>query len=164
MCLRAFLGQAFAVRAREGGVHHLVGVPTARAVRELRTVRIILWEVQLIRIHMTMNHIIACLLSLLQFEWRVELRVSGAGGWVATGWVPSITQWQPPFHVTVHIHCAVFFHPKYQFRDGQARYSEDHGSANYARRSPWPMINILRTPQVCYEWSNNNNNGCLPKL
>jgi hypothetical protein len=22
------------------------------------------------------------------------------------------------------------------------------GAANYARRSPWPMINILRTPQV----------------
>lgn len=22
------------------------------------------------------------------------------------------------------------------------------GAANFARRSPWPMINILRTPQV----------------
>lgn len=41
----------------------------------------------------------------------------------------------------------VFFHPKYQFRDGKARISEDP-AANFARRSPWPMINILRTPQV----------------
>jgi hypothetical protein len=42
----------------------------------------------------------------------------------------------------------VFFHPKYQFRDGQARTGEEKGAANFARRSPWPMINILRTPQV----------------
>eukprot|EP00607_Mallomonas_marina_P010364 CAMPEP_0182421368 /NCGR_PEP_ID=MMETSP1167-20130531/6732_1 /TAXON_ID=2988 /ORGANISM="Mallomonas Sp, Strain CCMP3275" /LENGTH=528 /DNA_ID=CAMNT_0024598435 /DNA_START=39 /DNA_END=1625 /DNA_ORIENTATION=+ len=42
----------------------------------------------------------------------------------------------------------VFFHPKYQFRDGQARTGIDKGAANFARRSPWPMINILRTPQV----------------
>lgn len=42
----------------------------------------------------------------------------------------------------------VFFHPKYQFRDGQARAGEDMGAANFARRAPWPMINILRTPQV----------------
>lgn len=42
----------------------------------------------------------------------------------------------------------VFFHPKYQFRDGQARTGDDMGAANFARRSPWPMINILRTPQV----------------
>ena len=42
----------------------------------------------------------------------------------------------------------VFFHPKYQFRDGQARSGEEMGAANFARRSPWPMINILRTPQV----------------
>jgi hypothetical protein len=43
---------------------------------------------------------------------------------------------------------AVFFHPKYQFRDGMARISEDQGAANFARRSPWPMVNILRTAQV----------------
>lgn len=42
----------------------------------------------------------------------------------------------------------VFFHPKYQFRDGLARSGEEEGAANYARRSPWPMVNILRTPQV----------------
>lgn len=42
----------------------------------------------------------------------------------------------------------VFFHPKYQFRDGQARTSSEMGSANFARRGPWPMINILRTNQV----------------
>lgn len=42
----------------------------------------------------------------------------------------------------------VFFHPKYAFRDGQARSSLEAGAANFARRGPWPMINILRTPQV----------------
>ena len=42
----------------------------------------------------------------------------------------------------------VFFHPKYQFRDGQARSGEDQGAANFARRAPWPMINLLRTKQV----------------
>jgi len=42
----------------------------------------------------------------------------------------------------------VFFHPKYAFRDGQARTTEEAGAANFARRGPWPMINILRTPQV----------------
>jgi Protein of unknown function (DUF1415) len=30
----------------------------------------------------------------------------------------------------------------------QARTGEEMGAANFARRSPWPMINILRTPQV----------------
>ena len=45
----------------------------------------------------------------------------------------------------------VFFHPRYQFRDGQARTGEELGAANFARRSPWPMINILRTPQVGQE-------------
>lgn len=41
----------------------------------------------------------------------------------------------------------VFFHPNWSFRDGSAR--EGVGAAaNYARRSPWPMINILRTKQV----------------
>ena len=39
----------------------------------------------------------------------------------------------------------VFFHPHWSFRDGDARASN---AANYARRSPWPMINILRTKQV----------------
>jgi len=43
----------------------------------------------------------------------------------------------------------VFFHPRWTFRDGGDRMYEEGGSAaNYARRSPWPMINILRTNQV----------------
>jgi len=43
----------------------------------------------------------------------------------------------------------VFFHPHWSFRDGSARATGDAGiSANYARRSPWPMINLLRTSQV----------------
>ena len=41
----------------------------------------------------------------------------------------------------------VFFHPLYVFRDGHDRLG-DSGAANFARRSPFPMINILRTPQV----------------
>lgn len=42
----------------------------------------------------------------------------------------------------------VFFHPAYSFRDGKDRAGGEGGSANYARRSPFPMINLLRTPQV----------------
>ena len=42
----------------------------------------------------------------------------------------------------------VFFHPLWSFRDGGARASADGQAANYARRSPWPMINLLRTSQV----------------
>ena len=42
----------------------------------------------------------------------------------------------------------VFFHPVWSFRDGDARSSASGQSANYARRSPWPMINLLRTTQV----------------
>jgi hypothetical protein len=41
----------------------------------------------------------------------------------------------------------VFFHPNWVFRDGDARAGEGQ-AANYARRSPWPMINLLRTKQV----------------
>ena len=41
----------------------------------------------------------------------------------------------------------VFFHPDYVFRDGAERTGAD-AAANFARRSPFPMINILRTPQV----------------
>jgi hypothetical protein len=41
----------------------------------------------------------------------------------------------------------VFFHPEWVFRDGADRMGNED-AANYARRSPWPMINILRTPQV----------------
>jgi len=41
----------------------------------------------------------------------------------------------------------VFFHPQWVFRDGGGR-AGDGAAANYARRSPWPMINILRTNQV----------------
>lgn len=44
----------------------------------------------------------------------------------------------------------VFFHPQYSFRDGHARAGVETGAANFARRSPWPMINLLRTPQVKY--------------
>ena len=40
----------------------------------------------------------------------------------------------------------VFFHPKWTFRDGGDR-STTGTAANYARRSPYPMINILRTQQ-----------------
>ena len=43
----------------------------------------------------------------------------------------------------------VFFHPQYTFRDGKARVgASDGAAANFARRSPFPMINLLRTPQV----------------
>lgn len=43
----------------------------------------------------------------------------------------------------------VFFHPEYSFRDGADRMDDtDALAGNYARRSPHPMINILRTPQV----------------
>ena len=42
----------------------------------------------------------------------------------------------------------VFFHPVWSFRDGDARSSPTGQAANYARRSPWPMINLLRTSQV----------------
>lgn len=41
----------------------------------------------------------------------------------------------------------VFFHPHWSFRDGGERGGAG-AAANYARRSPWPMINILRTNQV----------------
>lgn len=41
----------------------------------------------------------------------------------------------------------VFFHPHWAFRDGGERGGAG-AAANYARRSPWPMINILRTNQV----------------
>jgi len=42
----------------------------------------------------------------------------------------------------------VFFHPGYTFRDGKQRLGAEGEAANYARRSPFPMINLLRTPQV----------------
>eukprot|EP00600_Ochromonadales_sp_CCMP1393_P013247 CAMPEP_0175013844 /NCGR_PEP_ID=MMETSP0005-20121125/10165_1 /TAXON_ID=420556 /ORGANISM="Ochromonas sp., Strain CCMP1393" /LENGTH=483 /DNA_ID=CAMNT_0016270387 /DNA_START=17 /DNA_END=1468 /DNA_ORIENTATION=+ len=42
----------------------------------------------------------------------------------------------------------VFFHPRFQFRDGKERSGESESAPNYARRSPWPMVNILRTNQV----------------
>eukprot|EP00542_Grammatophora_oceanica_P019523 CAMPEP_0194036060 /NCGR_PEP_ID=MMETSP0009_2-20130614/8454_1 /TAXON_ID=210454 /ORGANISM="Grammatophora oceanica, Strain CCMP 410" /LENGTH=584 /DNA_ID=CAMNT_0038677663 /DNA_START=108 /DNA_END=1862 /DNA_ORIENTATION=- len=41
----------------------------------------------------------------------------------------------------------IFFHPYWTFRDGGDRSGEGM-AANYARRSPWPMINLLRTTQV----------------
>jgi hypothetical protein len=41
----------------------------------------------------------------------------------------------------------VYFHPQWVFRDGADRAGEG-AAANFARRSPFPMINILRTPQV----------------
>ncbi|GMI11374.1 hypothetical protein TrRE_jg7965 [Triparma retinervis] len=42
----------------------------------------------------------------------------------------------------------VFFHPQWTFRDGGDRSAKDGGTFNYARRSPYPMINLLRTQQV----------------
>eukprot|EP00310_Coccolithus_braarudii_P017854 CAMPEP_0183354278 /NCGR_PEP_ID=MMETSP0164_2-20130417/37216_1 /TAXON_ID=221442 /ORGANISM="Coccolithus pelagicus ssp braarudi, Strain PLY182g" /LENGTH=415 /DNA_ID=CAMNT_0025527133 /DNA_START=15 /DNA_END=1262 /DNA_ORIENTATION=+ len=42
----------------------------------------------------------------------------------------------------------VFFHPEYTFRDGKQRVGGEGEAANFARRSPYPMINLLRTPQV----------------
>jgi len=43
----------------------------------------------------------------------------------------------------------VFFHPLYAFRDGDSRLDDGDGAAaNFARRSPWPMVNVLRTEQV----------------
>ena len=42
----------------------------------------------------------------------------------------------------------VFFHPLWTFRDGMGDRMGKDRSANYARRSPWPMINLLRTTQV----------------
>ena len=56
----------------------------------------------------------------------------------------------------------VYFHPEYRFVDKDEQVYvvfDDNGEAlglssdfvapvSYARRSPWPMINILRTPQV----------------
>lgn len=41
----------------------------------------------------------------------------------------------------------VFFHPLHVFRDGRERAGADK-AANFARRSPYPMVNILRTSQV----------------
>mmetsp|Transcript_11287 Transcript_11287/g.15632 ORF Transcript_11287/g.15632 Transcript_11287/m.15632 type:complete len:603 (-) Transcript_11287:299-2107(-) len=41
----------------------------------------------------------------------------------------------------------IFFHPQWTFRDGGER-SGMGSAANYARRSPWPMINLIRTNQV----------------
>jgi len=42
----------------------------------------------------------------------------------------------------------IFFHPTWTFRDGWDRGDGEGMAANYARRSPWPMVNILRTKQV----------------
>ncbi|KAL3765303.1 hypothetical protein ACHAW5_006088 [Stephanodiscus triporus] len=43
----------------------------------------------------------------------------------------------------------IFFHPDWTFRDGgRDRLGEGGMAGNYARRSPWPMVNILRTRQV----------------
>ena len=42
----------------------------------------------------------------------------------------------------------IFFHPNWFFRHGGELGKTGEGAANYARRSPWPMINILRTNQV----------------
>jgi len=58
----------------------------------------------------------------------------------------SLTQPLEPLGLEKHIQL-VFFHPEYCFRDGQDRLG-DSSAANYARRSPLPMINILRTNQV----------------
>jgi hypothetical protein len=43
----------------------------------------------------------------------------------------------------------IFFHPDWTFRDGgRDRLGAGGMAGNYARRSPWPMVNILRTGQV----------------
>jgi hypothetical protein len=42
----------------------------------------------------------------------------------------------------------VFFHPSYQFRDVEGTSGKSKGAANFARRSPWPMINVLRKNQI----------------
>lgn len=43
----------------------------------------------------------------------------------------------------------IFFHPEWTFRDGgRDRLGVNGMAGNYARRSPWPMVNILRTHQV----------------
>lgn len=43
----------------------------------------------------------------------------------------------------------VYFHPQWVFRDGADRMDgSETGAANFARRSNFPMINILRTNQV----------------
>ena len=43
----------------------------------------------------------------------------------------------------------IFFHPRWTFRDGgRDRLGTSGMAGNYARRSPWPMVNILRTNQV----------------
>lgn len=42
----------------------------------------------------------------------------------------------------------VFFHPQFSFRDGKQRLGAEGEAANFARRSPYPMINLLRTPQA----------------
>ena len=43
----------------------------------------------------------------------------------------------------------IFFHPEWTFRDGgRDRLGASGMAGNYARRSPWPMVNVLRTHQV----------------
>jgi hypothetical protein len=43
----------------------------------------------------------------------------------------------------------IFFHPQWTFRDGgRDRLGLSGMAGNYARRSPWPMVNVLRTHQV----------------
>ena len=37
---------------------------------------------------------------------------------------------------------------QYTFRDGKQRMGSEGEAANYARRAPYPMINLLRTPQA----------------
>ena len=49
-------------------------------------------------------------------------------------------------NINIYIYVEIYF--KYFFSSIQARTGAEMGAANFARRSPWPMINILRTPQV----------------
>jgi hypothetical protein len=42
----------------------------------------------------------------------------------------------------------MFFHPRFEFRDGQARNTLQGSAPNYVRRSPWPMVALLRASQV----------------
>jgi hypothetical protein len=61
-------------------------------------------------------------------------------------WSNTLTQPLSALHLDDLVQL-IFFHPAWSFRDGGARSSEGM-AANYARRSPWPMVNILRTKQV----------------
>ena len=69
--------------------------------------------------------------------WNADFRYGG-GGLLSTAAADRSRTWPTQ----------VFFHPEYTFRDGKQRMGGEEAAANFARRSPYPMINLLRTPQV----------------